>query len=361
VLNFSDISKDVTRITNYYSAKEREPVISTEVLINRLKITYFIYLISESLDDTSMASDYDDMKKDIEQKDSIKQYLKTYKLRPGNTISEDLIEFLTTKNINGNRFVTYQKDFFSLLETINSSDIDGRYSILAPMTFVLNLSPNSINLLEKINDFNQKIDLNVLDYSWNHILSSGEEAMLNQYSEIYDEHPNFKASESICFVIDEGELYLHPEWQKTYLKALVIFLNYVCNAKASKQLILTSHSPFIVSDLPNSNLIFLDIKNGKTFVHNKFEVGNTFGGNILALFANSFFLSSFMGDYAKMMIDDVINYINGKPSKYIKDKSDAIKIIDLIGESIIKDQLIKMLDRMRIKDLETRVDHLEGK
>ncbi len=90
-------------------------------------------------------------------------------------------------------------------------------------------------------------------------------------------------------------------------------------------------------------------------------MGNTFGGNILALFADSFFLSSFMGDYSKMIIDDVINYIAERPSIFIKEKADAIKIIDIIGEPVIKDQLIKMLDRMRIKDLEIRVDKLEDK
>jgi len=52
----------------------------------------------------------------------------------------------------------------------------------------------------------------------------------------------------------------HPEWQRKYLNMLIEFFNKVWGEEKKINLILASHSPFIASDLPTENVIFLGDK-----------------------------------------------------------------------------------------------------
>ena len=71
-------------------------------------------------------------------------------------------------------------------------------------------------------------------------------------------------------------------------------------------LIFTSHSPFILSDLPKENIIFLE--KGKQVY--PFEDGKqTFGANIHTLLSHGFFMKDgLMGEFAKDKIKSIINY-----------------------------------------------------
>jgi ABC-type taurine transport system substrate-binding protein len=58
-----------------------------------------------------------------------------------------------------------------------------------------------------------------------------------------------------------------------------------------------------------------------------------------------------MGEFAKSKIEDVINYLNDKEST-IKDNDEAQKLLNIIGEPIIKNQLQKMLDSKRLSKID---------
>ena len=146
-------------------------------------------------------------------------------------------------------------------------------------------------------------------------------------------------------LFDESFDYLHPEWQKKLLNYLIN----VTDPKKSFHFILTTHSPFILSDIPKENIIFLD--NSK-----QVDVDiNTFGANIHTLLSHGFFMEDgLMGEFAKEKINEVIKFLNDKESE-IKEKEDAQNIINTIGEPIIKNQLQKMLDSKRL----SKIDELE--
>ena len=79
--------------------------------------------------------------------------------------------------------------------------------------------------------------------------------------------------------------------------------------KKDIQILVTSHSPFIVSDLPNENVIFLtkEENKGNCVVKNSLnDMKKTFGANIHTLLSDSFFMESLMGEFAKSKIDGVI-------------------------------------------------------
>jgi predicted ATPase len=198
-------------------------------------------------------------------------------------------------------------------------------------------------------------------------LSSGEQSILNLYSRFYDTIKVKKECKELTILIDEGETGFHPQWQKEYLKILIDFLPQIFPDKKI-QIILTSHSPFLVSDLPKENIIFLS-KNekGECVVSKLQDRKETFGANIHTLFTDSFFMKGgLMGTFAEKRINEVIAYLNGESikeslfnGKTPKEQQElAEKYISMIGEPIIRNMLQKQLNHKRLKQVENHEDRI---
>lgn len=173
-------------------------------------------------------------------------------------------------------------------------------------------------------------------------LSSGERIFLAQEVKIHHKISRMQ-SQNILFALDEIEISLHPQWQKKYIFQLINFLK-----KHDKNIHIAcaTHSPFILSDLPKENVIFL--KNGKQV----YPDIQTFGANIHTLLSHGFFMEDgLMGEFAKGKIDEVIHFLNGKESP-IKDTDEAQKYISIIGEPILQRQLQKMLDSKKLDKIQ---------
>ncbi|MFW3411890.1 AAA family ATPase [Aliarcobacter butzleri] len=221
----------------------------------------------------------------------------------------------------------------------------------------LSIEDNNFDFLETYERLIQQSEY-FWDFNWRG-LSSGEEVFLYQFSRFYFLRGNFKEDENLnlniekkevknlIWLIDEGEGNLHPEWQKKYIKYLIEFFNK--NFTQNIHIILTSHSPFILSDLPKENIIFLE--KGKQVY--PFEDGKqTFGANIHTLLSHGFFMKDgLMGEFAKEKINDVINFLNGNKS-LITTNDEAQNLINIIGEPVIKKQLQKMLDSKRLSKID---------
>lgn len=63
---------------------------------------------------------------------------------------------------------------------------------------------------------------------------------------------------TIIILLDEPDLQLHPEWQQKFI-SLLLDLLYAYFPKVKFQIILTTHSPILLSDIPRKNVI-LSIK-----------------------------------------------------------------------------------------------------
>lgn len=182
--------------------------------------------------------------------------------------------------------------------------------------------------------------------------SSGEEAILYQLSEF---HEAFKHSEkdNIIISIDEGELYLHPEWQRKYINAIFQFFQLYAKEYNKKiQVIITSHSPFIVSDIPKYNLIFLTKdEKGYCKVSNSENHLPTLGGNIFELFSDGFYLKEFISEFAFDKINQAIKFLNKEESDF-KNILEVESFNKLIGESLIRDEIQKMIDFQKMKNFD---------
>ena len=164
-------------------------------------------------------------------------------------------------------------------------------------------------------------------------------------------HSESEENENTFFLIDEPDTTFHPNWQRKYISQL---LNIYKNYKKNIHLIITSHSPFILSDLPKQNVIFLekDEKTGNCInTTDKVDL-NPFGANIHTLLSHGFFMKDgLMGEFAKDKIDTAIKYLNQKI--LTQDELDYCEnIISIIGEPIIKRQLQKMLDSKKLSEID---------
>lgn len=209
--------------------------------------------------------------------------------------------------------------------------------IFEPYTLILDNQKNIY--LKNYTTASGKVE-SVLDTTGKDIsmLSHGELQFLNFINHLFNfSHKNTDKNTFIVF-FDEIELSLHPNWQKRIIGNVI---KYLINTKNKKfHLIFLSHSPFILSDLPKENVIFLEKGEQK----NPFENGQTFGANIHTLLSHGFFMrDGLMGEFAKEKINDVYNFLIGEQSN-VKTKEEAENIINLIGEPLIKKQLQKLFD-----------------
>ncbi|MGA1939932.1 AAA family ATPase [Arcobacter sp. YIC-310] len=130
---------------------------------------------------------------------------------------------------------------------------------------------------------------------------------LNKIKEIKDNEKHQKYT-NISLLLDEIELGLHPNWQKSFISFLVKILNKFEDI-FNFNIIVTSHSPFILSDIPKENVIFLekDEKTGNCInATENMKDFNTFGANIHTLLSHGFFMKDgLMGEFAKSKIERI--------------------------------------------------------
>ncbi|SJZ52889.1 AAA family ATPase [Anaerorhabdus furcosa] len=178
-------------------------------------------------------------------------------------------------------------------------------------------------------------------------MSSGERALLNFTSRIYFSSKiewfmggnGFKFNENVLLLIDEIDLYLHPEWQRRILRDLINELKQNFEGH-SFQIILSSHSPIVLSDIPCKNSIYLKRKNATDPVFQVPHNAQTFGANIHTLYQDAFFIKNglAMGEYAKQYVNQLL--IDVREGRYTGDE--AKKRIALIGEPIIRKKLLQV-------------------
>lgn len=204
-------------------------------------------------------------------------------------------------------------------------------------------------------------------------LSSGERQMIYMVSTILYHIRNINSIEKgparvkyshINLIMDEIELYYHPDYQKRLVNHLLesLFSMSFDDIK-SINVIMITHSPFILSDIPKQNVLF--IKDGLPY--NEMQE-NTFGSNIHSLLQNGFFLEDgTIGDFAKCRINRMFEELhkNNELPSWLKNE------ILLVSEPFIRSQLLRMYNernpeyrelellKARVKELTERLNNIE--
>lgn len=159
---------------------------------------------------------------------------------------------------------------------------------------------------------------------------------------------NPKANKRVAYsminmIFDEMELCFHPEYQRTFVNNLVSYIERAeLNKVFSFNIILTTHSPFILSDIPACNILAL--KDGEP--DEQFKNEKTLAANIYDILNNGFFMDDFIGEYSSIFIDEIIKKLNDSNDDIsAKEQEILFKKISLIGDNLVRIKLLEKLDQ----------------
>lgn len=179
-------------------------------------------------------------------------------------------------------------------------------------------------------------------------LSSGEKQLVYTISSILYHIRNLNSIKGnarrvkynhINIILDEIELYFHPEHQRQYVNNIIRYIENMQFKIESINIQMATHSPFILSDIPKNNVLFLD--NGHPVAERMQE--DTFGANIHSLLQNGFFLDGVpIGDFAKSKINQIFARLyKGECTEELYNE------ILMVGEPFIKSQLLKKYNELK--------------
>jgi predicted ATP-binding protein involved in virulence len=249
---------------------------------------------------------------------------------------------------NNFEFENYEKQSFLLVSKfvpINQEKINNFYKKIDNNDFLQDLYSSG---LIRLNFYNN-------DRGYNYRkLSTGEKQLLNFLVNFSYTLSKMNYTDKSVIFMEEVEIAMHPEWQRNIFNIILLIFNKLQKLKiinhANKyHLLYTTHSPFLLSDIPKENVIFLE--KGKQ-VYPFEDEKQTFGANIHTLLSHGFFMKDgLMGEFAKGKIDKAIKYLNQKSLS--KEEIDYCEnIISIIGEPILKNQLQRMLDSKRLSEID---------
>ena len=184
-------------------------------------------------------------------------------------------------------------------------------------------------------------------------VSSGERALLNFSSRIemldylfeLEGRSHYKPRENILLLLDEIDLYVHPNAQKKLIFSLIKQINSLFRGH-NVQVIISSHSPIVLSDIPSQNTTYLiKSNNGNTIVCEGRKRQQTFASNIPSLYRSSFFIEGGIGvgDYALNLINSIASKLQDSHELTEDELTSYSQIIALIGEPILRKKLEEML------------------
>ena len=191
-------------------------------------------------------------------------------------------------------------------------------------------------------------------YPTSHI-SSGERQMLNMVGAVVYNLRNLSASpnkgrsfryKNIHVFLDEIELCFHPAYQRemvNYLLGQIAAAHLPEDMRLSISLL--THSPFVLSDIPQANVLYL--RDGNP-ANDEISV-NPFAANVNDILQQSFFLEDgFTGKYACEKIKSLIEFlsVDGDNNKHLStshwDADEVAAFISIIGEPLLKMELNRL-------------------
>ena len=205
----------------------------------------------------------------------------------------------------------------------------------------------NLDLMEVWNNFRADgIIYDYINFSWN--LSSGEYARWALFARIY-EHAEIKHLgldedyRTLILLLDEADMLLHPEWQRNFVEQIILFAKKMF-PQIVVQVIIATHSPIMLSDIPKQNTLFLTDNQQK-------EPDETFASNIFALYQDSFFLEdSGIGTFAKNKLTDLVTWIREDSHEIKHSNDELVALIESVGDVYLRAKLKNEYNMYRMKE-----------
>lgn len=190
-------------------------------------------------------------------------------------------------------------------------------------------------------------------------LSSGEKQQIYSISSILyhldnlrsahkdESNPNRICYKNVNVVLEEIELYYHPELQQQFVSYLIDSLDQVdLEGIECIHVIIVTHSPYVLSDIPKSNVLALRKDNPEPEINLR-----TFGANIHDMLKNSFFLTEgSIGKFAQWEVGHILACLEVHRWALMNNNVDT-KDCPLISEAD-ENEVYKFLERYLYADVE---------
>ena len=177
-------------------------------------------------------------------------------------------------------------------------------------------------------------------------MSTGEGNLIEIFSQLYTYlSMHEESSEDIILLVDELESGMHLEWSRRLIQILIDNLSEILEdeGKGRKiQLIFTTHSPYMLSDIKPGNVIMIE-KNQETGYSEGKVLQNTFAKNIQEIMKENL-IDNIYGDFALAKINSMIERLNGEEEQE-GNEEELLKEIHLISEPILRNKLLEMYDK----------------
>lgn len=296
--------------------------------------------------------DYDSSSKENQFKS-----LKTIKLKSENyeDRKEYLLNVLMKQHQRKFRTAKIKSGFNSIISIIEKLDADFFDGNQIKVDVNKNINNTIINkFIGFYDEYNDLRDVFPLHIEFSN-LSNGELQYLDHFSNFLTALKTVEKNsklENMILLFDEPDANFHPEWSRQYIFNLVNELNKYRFNSVKFQIIITTHSPFMISDLPRHCITCIDV------VSNEFEIRREiiqadFGlmSNFYDLIKNNFFIKHPVGEFASKFFDGIINSINliedgldsedeGEMQKILGQRIENIENrINWIDDKVIKNKL----------------------
>lgn len=195
-----------------------------------------------------------------------------------------------------------------------------------------------------------------------HDLSHGEYISVVTKYALY---PRMLQTDGIWFDEDEVDKNLHPEWKRrflhTYLDAVRDTRNMLADRYPDKgfgnkiyTVLLTTHSPFLLSDVPGEHVVYLEpsknlTAHGLPTTEVRIEgMPNSFCGNIGEMYYSNFFMEETIGEFAKQKIEKALKELKGAVS--YERMMEIRALFGMVGDSLLKSLLDEKLKNAKVVD-----------
>ncbi len=164
-------------------------------------------------------------------------------------------------------------------------------------------------------------------------LSTGEQRILKFFADILYCNPRD------VYLLDEMDISWHPEWQRELINLLIKIMKLDKFKNNKINIIITTHSPIILSDMPKENVIQLEYdKNTNKTIVSESSIG-TFGANIHTILAKPIFMDSTIGSFAQKQIQNIAKILSSNDKK--DDYEYVRKFIKLLDDENIYKKILK--------------------
>lgn len=276
-----------------------------------------------------------------------------------------------TDEMFGNRGLVWQigddiKDIFNLLNQMDDKYFTEEEFSIPVMDIDLSEKSTMQDLFERMEQYRPDqvgVFTNcLLPYHWTYV-SSGEYqyakvwGILEEYgvkTKVLKQGEKFSEARqpNMILLLDEPENYMHPEMCRIFIHNLSELLQQR-NPQSELQVILSTHSPFMLSDVLSNQIIKMDYDDKGLCIISTAEKPS-FAANIHSIMADNFFLKYTIGEQARLFLSEKFDLFKGmlrrRDDLSEEDRAEIKKMTDLlpsIGDELIRHSFASIIEKLQ--------------